>query len=115
MKQHLILIIIKMVNYNDITTAQIYHSNSRMRFYYLCCRKTSRGSASLSKSVTELEKEMGIHIFCRNNRGVYLSEDMKFLSYARQVVEQSDLLEQQYKERKQFAGCLRFLPSIMLL
>ncbi len=56
---------------------------------------------SLSKSVTELEKEMGIHIFCRNNRGVYLSEDgMKFLSYARQVVEQSDLLEQQYKEKE---------------
>lgn len=53
---------------------------------------------SLSKSVSELEKEMGITIFCRNNRGVYLSEDgVKFLSYARQVVEQAELLEQQYK------------------
>lgn len=53
---------------------------------------------SLSKSVAELENEMGITIFCRNNRGVYLSEDgVKFLSYARQVVEQADLLEQQYK------------------
>lgn len=56
---------------------------------------------SLSKSVSELEKEMGITIFCRNNRGVYLSEDgSKFLSYARQVVEQSDLLEQQYKHKE---------------
>jgi len=53
---------------------------------------------SLSKAVSELEKEMGITIFCRNNRGVYLSEDgIKFLSYARQVVEQAELLEQQYK------------------
>lgn len=53
---------------------------------------------SLSKSVSELEKEMGITIFCRNNRGVYLSDDgIKFLSYARQVVEQAELLEQQYK------------------
>ena len=56
---------------------------------------------SLSKSVSELEKEMGITIFYRNNRGVYLSEEgMKFLSYARQVVEQSDLLEQQYKQKE---------------
>lgn len=56
---------------------------------------------SLSKSVAELEKEMGITIFYRNNRGVFLSDDgSKFLSYARQVVEQADLLEQQYKQKK---------------
>lgn len=56
---------------------------------------------SLSKSVAELEKEMGITIFYRNNRGVYLSEEgSKFLSYARQVIEQADLLEQQYKEKE---------------
>ncbi len=63
---------------------------------------------SLSKAVSELEKEMNILIFNRNNRGVYLTEDgTKFLSYARQVVEQADLLEQQYKEnvpiRRMFA------------
>lgn len=53
---------------------------------------------SLSKSVAELEKEMGITIFNRSNRGVYLSEDgTKFLSYARQIVEQSELLESEYK------------------
>ena len=56
---------------------------------------------SLSKSVSELEKEMGITIFFRNNRGVYLSEEgSKFLSYARQVVEQAELLEQQYKKKE---------------
>lgn len=55
---------------------------------------------SLSKSVSELEKEMGITIFYRNNKGVYLSEDgSKFLSYARQVVEQAELLEQHYKKK----------------
>ena len=53
---------------------------------------------SLSKSVAELEKEMGINIFNRSNRGVYLSEDgTKFLSYARQIVEQAELLESEYK------------------
>lgn len=53
---------------------------------------------SLSKSVAELEKEMGITIFNRSNRGVYLSEDgTRFLSYARQIVEQTELLENEYK------------------
>ena len=53
---------------------------------------------SLSKSVAELEKEMDITIFNRSNRGVYLSEDgTKFLSYARQVVEQAEILEREYK------------------
>ena len=54
---------------------------------------------SLSKAVAELEKEMGILIFHRTNRGVTLSEEgTKFLSYARQVMEQAELLEQQYKQ-----------------
>lgn len=53
---------------------------------------------SLSKAIAELEQEMGIRFFLRTNRGVQLSEDgTKFLSYARQVVEQADLLEHQYK------------------
>ncbi len=53
---------------------------------------------SLSKAVSELEREMGITIFCRSNRGVILSEEgTKFLAYARQVVEQAELLEHTYK------------------
>ncbi|MFV0527341.1 MAG: LysR family transcriptional regulator [Lachnospiraceae bacterium] len=56
---------------------------------------------SLSKSILELEKEMNIIIFYRNNKGVYLSEEgFKFLAYARQVIEQSDLLEQQYSQKE---------------
>ena len=53
---------------------------------------------SLSKAVAELEAEMGITIFERSSRGVVPTEDgTRFLSYARQVVEQADLLEEQYK------------------
>lgn len=53
---------------------------------------------SLSKAVSDLEEEMGITIFRRSNRGVVLSEDgIRFLSYARQVVEQAELLEHAYK------------------
>lgn len=53
---------------------------------------------SLSKAVAELEKEMGITIFARSNRGVYLTEEgTRFLSYARQITEQTELLENEYK------------------
>ncbi|MGN0059733.1 MAG: LysR family transcriptional regulator, partial [Coriobacteriales bacterium] len=53
---------------------------------------------SLSKAVSELEREMGITIFTRSRTGVELTEEgTRFLSYARQVVEQADLLEAEYK------------------
>ncbi len=53
---------------------------------------------SLSKAVAELEREMGVTIFTRSRTGVELTEEgTRFLSYARQVVEQADLLESEYK------------------
>ena len=56
---------------------------------------------SLSNAVKELEKELGIEIFLRSNRGISLSaEGAEFLGYARQVVEQAELLEQRYTDKK---------------
>ncbi len=56
---------------------------------------------SLSTSVKELEKELGIEIFYRTPRGVSLSIDgTEFLSYARQIVEQAELMEQRYLGKK---------------
>ena len=53
---------------------------------------------SLTKTVQELENEMGIKIFERTNKGVLLSHDGEiFLGYARQVLEQAALLESHYK------------------
>ncbi|MCK1976465.1 LysR family transcriptional regulator [Jeotgalicoccus huakuii] len=52
---------------------------------------------TLSKSIKELEKEMGLTILKRTSTGITLSSDgAEFLSYARQVVEQVDLLENKY-------------------
>lgn len=52
---------------------------------------------SLSKAVKELEKEIGITIFTRTSTGITLSSDgAEFLGYARQVVEQVELLERRY-------------------
>lgn len=63
---------------------------------------------SLTAAIQELEKEMGITIFLRTNRGVVLSrEGDEFLGYARQVLMQSELLEERYgaqsSHRQQFA------------
>ena len=63
---------------------------------------------SLTAAIQELEKEMGITIFLRTNRGVVLSrEGDEFLGYARQVLMQAELLEDrdsvQSSHRQQFA------------
>ena len=52
---------------------------------------------SLTNAIRELEKEMQITIFCRTNRGVTVTnEGDLFLSYARQVLEQTDLLTEKF-------------------
>ena len=56
---------------------------------------------SLSAAIQDLEKELGIKVFQRTNKGIVLSaEGAEFLGYARQVVEQADLLERRYTNRK---------------
>ena len=56
---------------------------------------------NLSKAIKDLELEMGITIFNRTNKGVLLTDDgTKFLSYARQVVEQANLLEDICKNKE---------------
>lgn len=55
---------------------------------------------SLSLALKELEKEIGIELFRRSNRGVVLTaEGLEFLGYARQVVEQYRLMEGRYVEK----------------
>ena len=56
---------------------------------------------SLSTAVKELEKELGIEIFYRSPKGISLSDDgIEFLSYARQIIEQTELLERRYMGKK---------------
>ncbi len=56
--------------------------------------------SNLSTAVKELERELGIAIFTRSNRGVTLTNDgTELLGYARQVVEQADMLETRYADK----------------
>ncbi len=53
--------------------------------------------SNLSTAIKELERELGITIFTRSNRGVTLTNDgTELLGYARQVIEQADMLEERY-------------------
>lgn len=52
---------------------------------------------SLTTSMQELEKELGITIFYRSGRGVSLTSDgMEFITYARQVYQQYEMLMDKY-------------------
>lgn len=52
---------------------------------------------SLTAAIKELESELGITIFKRTNKGILISpEGEEFLGYARQVIEQTSLIEERY-------------------
>lgn len=52
---------------------------------------------SLSNAIRELEQEIGISLFFRGAKGsVTTPEGLEFLGYARQILEQTSLLEERY-------------------
>ena len=52
---------------------------------------------SLSSAIKELEEELQITIFARTNKGVVITQEgEEFLIYARQILEQVELLEEKY-------------------
>ena len=65
---------------------------------------------SLTSAIQELEKEYGIVIFKRNKKGIEVTpEGEEFLGYARQVLEQTDLIDERYAGTNR--GKLRFCVS----
>ena len=58
--------------------------------------------SALSTSIRELEEEMGVKVFNRTNKGITLtSEGVELLAYARQVVEQADLMIRHYSSNRE--------------
>ena len=56
---------------------------------------------SLSETMKELEREIGMQIFQRSNRGIVITPGgEEFLGYARQVTEQFGLLQSRYVEKR---------------
>ena len=56
---------------------------------------------ALSSTIRELEEELGIKIFERNNKGIVLTnEGREFLTYAKQAVSQYQVIEDKYAENE---------------
>lgn len=67
----------------------------------LAAKRLFISQPSLSNAMKDLEEEIQITIFERTNKGISLSkEGVEFLGYARQVVEQAELLEARYLDAK---------------
>ena len=57
--------------------------------------------SNISSAIKSLEGELGISIFPRSSRGVMLTSDgTELLGYARQVVEQANMLEARYEHNE---------------
>lgn len=57
---------------------------------------------ALSGAVRDLEEEIGCEIFIRSNRGIVVTtEGEEFLSYARQMVELSNMMEERFINQKE--------------
>ena len=60
-------------------------------------RKLYIAQPSLTASIQELEKEYSITIFNRSKKGIEITQDgEEFLGYARQVLEQTNLIDERY-------------------
>lgn len=89
----------------------IYMTLQQLKYIVMVAEKGSINEAakalfisqpSLTNAIKELEKEMNIILFHRTSRGVRVSQEGNvFLSYARQVIEQADLLENKFKNKKE--------------
>ena len=77
-----------------ITVAQTKSMNEAAKQLFI-------SQPSLSAAIKDLEEEIGIEIFRRNNKGVVLMpEGEEFVGYARQVVEQYSLIETKYIDKE---------------
>ena len=76
-----------------VTIANAKSMNEAARTLYI-------SQPSLSFAIKELEEEIGIELFRRSNRGISVTpEGEEFMGYARQMVDQYELIESKYIEK----------------
>ena len=95
------------MNINQLNYVLTIAASSSMRE---ASTKLYLSQPALSASVRELEEELGILIFERSNKGVFLTDEgREFLSYAKKAVGQYAILEDRYLSRD--SGRERFSVS----
>ncbi|MDO4649525.1 MAG: LysR family transcriptional regulator [Eubacteriales bacterium] len=78
-----------------ITIAKATSMNEAARMLFI-------SQPSLSSAIKDLEEEIGVELFHRSNRGISVTpEGEEFLGYARQVVEQYELIEAKFVAKEQ--------------
>lgn len=78
-----------------IAVAEQGSINAASRILYI-------SQSSLSVAIKELEEELGVSVFIRSSKGISLTnEGIELLGYARQVVEQADLMLDRYRNTSQ--------------
>lgn len=71
---------------------------------------------SLTNAMHDLENDLGIQLFIRNNKGIRVTnKGEEFLRYARQVIEQVVLLEDKYLNMNRKNSIFIYLPNIITL
>lgn len=71
---------------------------------------------SLSNAMKDLEQEMNIQLLVRYKNGVSLTEEgREFLVYARQILDQVNLMEEKYKRKTKGNVTSQFQHSTMRL
>ena len=71
---------------------------------------------SLSAAIRELEGEIGIELFRRTNRGVLVTpEGEEFIGYARQVVEQYQMVEARYLQKEKIKKKVKTILTFSFL
>lgn len=71
---------------------------AKYKSFSQAAKKLYMSQSTLSAAVRDLENELGIHLFIRNNRGVELTlEGEDFLTYAKDILDRSNLLALRYR------------------
>lgn len=77
---------------------------ARSGSFNAAAQKLYVSQSTLSVAIKELEEELGVEVFLRSNRGLTLTNDgNELVGYARQVLEQADLLKERYSKDTQSA------------
>ncbi|MFR4803220.1 MAG: LysR family transcriptional regulator [Eggerthellaceae bacterium] len=67
---------------------------------------------SITASIRDLEREMGVTVFERTSKGVIATDEARRFLGTRQVLEQAELLEERYKTTPSLAFVSPYRASI---
>ncbi len=104
-----------MENRHDITSVKYVVEVAAAGTISGAAKKLYIAQPSLTAAIKELEHEIGFSLFTRTNKGVVISPDgEEFLGYARQVIEQANLIEERYfgavPQKRQFCVSTSTIP-----